>query len=46
MARHTKRLPAWLLGLFVAAVIFALVLVISGALGVGDNPVVGGLLGG
>lgn len=46
MARHTKRLPAWLLGLIIAALVFALVLIISGALGVGDDPVVGGLMGG
>lgn len=41
MARHAKRLPAWVLGLLIAALIFALILIISGLLGVGDDPVVG-----
>ena len=38
--REKKReVPAWLLGLLVAAVIFLVVLLVFQALGFGDNPV-------
>lgn len=43
MAEHTraKRIPAWLLGLLIAALLFALGVVVFQALGFGDNPVLG-----
>ncbi|HZD24122.1 MAG TPA: hypothetical protein VE569_12090 [Acidimicrobiia bacterium] len=44
MARHNKRLPAWLLGLIIAAVVFVLAIFIFGALGYGDEPVIEGLV--
>ena len=37
-----RRLPAWFLGLIIAAVIFVLVLVVLQALGFGDDPVLEG----
>jgi hypothetical protein len=37
---HQPRLPAWLVGLIIAAVIFTVVLVGSRLLGFGDDPVV------
>ena len=40
MARHSKRIPAWLLGLIIAVVLTAVVLVVANALGFGDDPVV------
>lgn len=40
MARHSKKLPAWLLGLIIAAVVFAAALFVFSALGFGDDPVV------
>lgn len=43
MAKEAKRIPAWLLGLILAAVVFALALLIFNALGFGDDPVVEGL---
>lgn len=43
MARHNKPVPAWLMGLIIAAVVFALVLVVFNVLGFGDDPVVEGL---
>jgi hypothetical protein len=39
MARHRKKMPAWLLGLIVALVIFAAMLLVANALGFGDDPV-------
>lgn len=36
----TRRLPAWLLGLIIAVVVFVAVLLIFSALGFGDDPVV------
>lgn len=41
MARHKKRVPAWALGLLIAAVVFVVVLIVFNLLGVGDDPVVG-----
>ncbi len=39
-SREKKReIPAWLLGLVIAAVIFVAVLLVFQALGFGDNPV-------
>lgn len=43
MERDAKRIPAWLLGLILAAVVFALAIVVFNALGFGDDPVVEGL---
>lgn len=40
MVEENKRLPAWLLGLIVAVVVFVAALVIFSALGFGDDPVV------
>jgi hypothetical protein len=40
MAKHRRRIPAWLFGLILAAVVFALVIVIFSTLGFGDDPVV------
>lgn len=41
MDREKRRLPAWLLGLIIAVVLFVLVLVLANTLGFGDDPVVG-----
>ena len=39
-AEQTKRqIPAWLLGLIIAAVVFVVVFLVVQALGFGDNPV-------
>jgi len=43
MARHNKPIPPWVMGLIIAAVVFALVLVGFNLLGFGDDPVVEGL---
>lgn len=40
MAQHTRRIPAWLFGLIIAAVLTVLILLLSNALGFGDDPVV------
>lgn len=40
MGRHTRRVPAWVMGLILAAVVFALVILVLNALGYGDDPVV------
>lgn len=37
------RLPPWLLGLILAAILFGVALVLANILGFGDDPVVGGL---
>jgi hypothetical protein len=39
MANHKRQLPAWLLGLIIATVLFVIGVVIFQALGFGDNPV-------
>ncbi|MFZ0013298.1 MAG: hypothetical protein WAL25_04200 [Acidimicrobiia bacterium] len=39
MARHRKKMPAWLLGLLVAVAVFAVILILANALGFGDDPV-------
>ena len=44
MAKHRRQLPPWLLGLLVAALVFAIVLVLLDALGYGDDPVIEGAL--
>ena len=41
-APQKRRLPAWFLGLVIAAVIFVLVLLVLQALGFGDDPVLEG----
>ena len=38
-----RRLPAWLLGLVIAVVVFVAVIVVMNVLGFGDDPVVGGM---
>lgn len=43
MAKHRKQLPAWLLGLILAVIVLALVLLLFNVLGYGDDPVVEGL---
>jgi hypothetical protein len=35
-----KRIPAWLLGLIIAVVVFVAVLLLGSAFGFGDDPVV------
>lgn len=45
MARPAPKIPAWLLGLVVAVVVFILVIVVLNALGYGDDPVVESLSG-
>lgn len=37
--KGSSQLPAWLLGLIIAAVIFVIVLIVFSALGYGDDPV-------
>jgi hypothetical protein len=42
--KHLKRrLPPWLVGLILAAVLFTVALLLANVLGFGDDPVVGGL---
>lgn len=43
MAKHLPSVPAWLVGLILAAILFALVLVVASALGYGDDPVIDGM---
>lgn len=43
MARHTPRIPAWLMGLMLAVVVLVVVIVVLNVLGYGDDPVVEGL---
>lgn len=40
MAKHGRQPPAWLVGLAIAVVIFAVALLVFSALGFGDDPVV------
>jgi hypothetical protein len=40
MAAHTKRLPAWLVGLFLAIALAVMVIVALRLFGYGDDPVV------
>lgn len=40
MAQHQRKLSPWLLGLIIAVVVFAAVLVVFSLLGYGDDPVV------
>lgn len=39
--RTKKKLPAWLVGLLIAIVVFAVVLVVANLLGYGDDPAIG-----
>jgi hypothetical protein len=42
--RHAKRqLPAWVWGLFIAIVIFAIVIFVARTLGFGDDPAIGAM---
>lgn len=43
MAEDDRRIPAWLLGLLVAIIVFAAVLFLAIALGYGDDPAIGGI---
>jgi antibiotic biosynthesis monooxygenase (ABM) superfamily enzyme len=43
-APEKKRMPAWLLGLLIALVVFAVVLVAANLLGFGDDPAIGAML--
>lgn len=43
MGKHKRRLPAWLVGLAIAIVVFAVALVLFSALGFGDDPVLDSL---
>ena len=38
--RRRRQLPPWLVGLLVAAVVFAIVLLVLDVLGYGDDPVI------
>lgn len=40
MANSERRLPAWLLGLLIAIVVFAVVVATFSLLGIGDDPVI------
>jgi hypothetical protein len=42
--RRRRQLPPWLVGLLVAALVFAIVLFLLDALGYGDDPVIEGAL--
>lgn len=37
----SKHLPAWLVGLLIAIVVFAIVLIVANLLGFGDDPAIG-----
>lgn len=41
MNKHKKQLAPWLVGLIIAVIVFAIVLVVLNALGYGDDPAVG-----
>ena len=41
MSHEKRQLPAWLLGLIVAVVVFAVILIVLGVLGYGDDPSLG-----
>lgn len=41
MSDGDRRVPPWLMGLILAAVIFAAALIVFTALGYGDDPVIG-----
>jgi len=41
-----RRLPPWLLGMIIAAGVFVVVLLVALLIGLGDNPVVEGLIWG
>lgn len=43
MSEFKRRLPAWLVGLLIAIVVFVVGLIVFQALGFGDDPVVGAL---
>lgn len=45
VAKHVKQRPAWLLGLIIAVLVFALVLVMFAILGFGDDPVIESVTG-
>ena len=39
MADHKRQMPAWLMGMIIAAVLFVIGVLVFQALGFGDNPV-------
>ena len=41
MAEPKRPIPAWLLGLIIAAIVFAIGFLLFQTLGFGDNPVIG-----
>ncbi len=43
MAREKRRRPAWLVGLILAVVVFAIVLLVFNLLGYGDDPSLGAI---
>lgn len=43
MSEKRRRLPPWLIGLFIAIVVFAAALVLFELLGFGDDPVLGSM---
>jgi len=45
MEGERPKMPAWLVGLILAAVIFAVVFIVLATLGYGDDPVVESLAG-
>jgi heme/copper-type cytochrome/quinol oxidase subunit 4 len=40
MAKHQRKLPAWLVGLMIAVVVTLVAFLVFSALGFGDDPVV------
>jgi hypothetical protein len=46
MTDRERRRPAWVLGLLIAILVFAVVAVISSLLGIGDDPVIESLIRG
>jgi hypothetical protein len=41
--RHSRHVPAWLLGLIIAVVVFGIIVILAAVLGFGDDPVVDNL---
>lgn len=40
MTDRERRMPAWVLGLLIAILVFAVVMVVFSLLGIGDDPVI------
>jgi len=43
MAKHRRRMPAWLLGLLIAIIVFTALLFLAIAFGYGDSPGIEGM---